>query len=224
MGREACLGYWVVSIMNKNEKKIDVKGPVGNLEAIVSIPAESQKPLVFIMCHPNSQQGGSMNNKVVTTLCKVANQIGAIAIRFNFRSVGESAGEFGNGAGEQEDLHAIIAWAKANYPENRLALGGFSFGSYVATAVASQVKPEFLVTVAPPVSHYDFMKIQPREFPWVLLQGDQDDVVEMKDVLQWYERIEHKPELLIFEGAGHFFHGRLIELRDRVQEVLQSFF
>lgn len=198
-------------------------GPDGRLEAVVELPKASILPITAIICHPHPLQHGTMNNKVVTTLARALRQLGLTTIRFNFRGVGQSEGRYADAIGETDDLLAIIAWLNKVRPQNKLWLAGFSFGSYVAYRAASQIASVAqLISVAPPVHHFDFASLPQPECPWLVLQGDKDEVVPPALVFEWVDSLIVKPELLVFKDVGHFFHGRLIELRERVEAALQS--
>ncbi len=175
---------------------------------------------VALLCHPHPLHGGTMDNKVVRTLARSFLSLRCVAVRFNFRGVGESAGSYGDGVGETEDALAVAAWARLQWPELRLYLGGFSFGALVALKVAPQLVTAGLVTVAPPVASIAGRIDQPR-CPWLIVQGDTDDVVDADAVVEWLNSLEPGPNLRIMSGAEHFFHGRLIELRNMVIEFFQ---
>ena len=190
-------------------------GPAGILEGLVDSP-ETAPRAVAVVCHPNPVQGGSMQNKVAYILARAFNDMGAASLRFNFRGVGRSAGTFDNGVGEIDDALAAIDWFMAQHPGLPLWLGGFSFGGYVALRAQSQRPVERLVTVAPAVQRFAATPIVPPVCPWLLVQGDADDVVPPGEVLGWAQGLARQPQLAVLPGAGHFFHGRLNELREAV--------
>ena len=192
-----------------------ISGPVGQLE-LQTTPDQGAE-CVAVICHPNPTQQGTMNNKVVTTLAKAFQQQGCATVRFNFRGVGASDGAFAHTVGEQEDLKAVLAWVEQVLPASRVVLAGFSFGSYIAAAVAAQWSSDKLmqlVSIAPPVNMYDFDCLSKLACPWLVVQGDQDEIVPADKVVAWANR--HTVSLEIMAGAGHFFHGRLIELRELI--------
>ena len=160
-----------------------------------------------------------MDNKVVHTLARGFLAAGVIAVRFNFRGVGDSEGTYGDGEGEQGDALAVAAWMRDRWPELPLYLGGFSFGAMVALTAAARLAPDVLVTVAPPVHRIDALAEQP-SCPWLVIQGDEDEIVDVEDVIAWLNALEPGPELRLMSGVNHFFHGRLTELRDNVTEFL----
>lgn len=198
-----------------------IKGSAGKLEVLTETPKKSEKMGIGIVCHPNPLQEGNMTNKVVYTLAKAYERSGLATVRFNYRGVGQSEGEFGETLGEIEDLFAIINWVKAVEPHLPLWLAGFSFGAYIAAQGAKRHRVEHLISVAPAVHLHPYDEVEDLTCPWLIVQGDQDDVVSPEAVSAFYNRVKSKPdariELVTLKGVGHFFHGRLIELRDVVE-------
>lgn len=191
------------------------QGPAGTLEGILDWPAAAPTAVAAV-CHPNPVQGGTMQNKVTYILARAYNDMGALSLRFNFRGVGKSSGSFDNGVGETEDALAAIDWLTAQHPGLPLWLGGFSFGAYVALRAQSRRPVRRLVTVAPAVERFNVTAVATPSMPWLLVQGDADDVVPPQAVLDWAAALTPPPRLAVLKGAGHFFHGRLNELRDAV--------
>lgn len=199
----------------RHNEPCDFPGPAGRIEGLLDDP-DVPPVAVAVVCHPNPVQGGAMQNKVAYMLARAFNDMGAVSLRFNFRGVGASAGTFDDGAGETLDALAAMDWLSARHPGLPLWLGGFSFGAYVALRAQSQRPVERLVTVAPAVQRFDASPIVPPVCPWLLLQGDADDVVEAEGVIAWAKAQPKPPQLAVLPGAGHFFHGRLNELREAV--------
>lgn len=192
-----------------------VAGPAGDLEVVVETP---EAPVgLAVICHPHPLHQGTMNNKVVHTLARAWISLDCVAVRFNFRGVGKSAGKYDEGQGETLDAMAVIQWARAQQPDGPLFLSGFSFGAMIAYAAAQQTGPAALVTVAPAVDRISAAGDVPR-CPWLIVHGDQDELVPIESVLAWREVLDPPPRLAVLEGAEHFFHGRLIELRNLVAE------
>lgn len=196
-------------------------GPTGMLEALAGCPApEQQRGVVGIVCHPHPLYGGTLNNKVVHTVARTFTDLGARALRFNFRGVGKSEGEYDHGNGETDDLLAVLDWVRLRRPDDEVWLAGFSFGAYVALRAAGQVPVQRLITIAPAVHLYDFAALPPPNCPWILVQGSADEVVPAAEVLAWRERLAPRPQLIYMEQAGHFFHQRLNDLRDELTAAL----
>lgn len=198
-----------------------IPGPAGRLEALVEEPTQERTPAgVAVLCHPHPLYGGTLQNKVVHTLARTCNTLGLVAVRFNFRGVGASAGDYADAIGETEDLHAVLAWVRERWPGQPLWLGGFSFGAYVALRAAEHWPLQRLITVAPAVNLFATAPLAPVRTDWLLAQGDADEIVPHGQVLDWISGLEQAPKLLVLPGAGHFFHGRLNELRERLLDLL----
>jgi alpha/beta superfamily hydrolase len=202
---------------------LSVAGPAGPLEARLEFPDVVAEPRVLgVACHPHPLFGGTMDNKVTHVIARSMTECGAPAFRFNFRGVGTSAGKFDNGRGEVEDLAAVVAEGRRRFPSAALWLGGFSFGAFVALKGAAVLAPAKLVAVAPPVARFELGEVAHPECDWMLAQGDADDVVPPDAVLAWAADQPRKPRLHVLAGAGHFFHGKLHELKPLVVDFLKS--
>jgi alpha/beta superfamily hydrolase len=194
------------------QKKIFITGPAGNLEGIAHLPDDAPRAIAVI-AHPLPTMGGTMDNKVVTTLVKTFVELGFVALRFNFRGVGASEGTFDAGDGEVEDVLAVVRPARQEYGDLPLILSGFSFGGYVQARAAQQLHPQHLVLIAPAVGRFVMPKVPANT---LVVHGDMDEVVELQEVLQW-ARAQNLP-IIVLAGAGHFFHGKLIRLKEIVLE------
>ena len=191
-----------------------LRGPAGQLECVADVPeAEEERPATIVICHPHSLHGGTMHNKVVTIMERSMREVGLRTVRFNFRGVGESEGEHDEGYGETDDLFAVTEFVRHTRPNDQLWLGGFSFGSYIATRAAQHLQLGQLICIAPPVDRYDFSELQHPGCPWLVVQGDEDEVVNIEDVLNWEQTVDPRPDVIVMEQAGHFFHRRLMDLR-----------
>ena len=195
----------------------EIVGPVGVLEAAID-SSGGQAVATAVVCHPHPLQQGAMTNKVVTTVARAFARLGADAVRFNFRGVGRSAGSYADGTGERDDALAVVAWCRERWPGRPLYLGGFSFGGAVAAQIAARVAPTGLVTVAPPVDRLRESFVAPR-CPWLLVQGEADDVVPPGPVLEWSRSLASPPKVVLLPGVGHFFHGSLAALTQAVTET-----
>ena len=200
---------------------VSIPGPSGVLEGKVDCASSGQPKGSAVICHPHPLYGGTMQNKVVHTLAKSLAANDQTAVRFNFRGVGISDGSYDEGIGEADDTLAVVDWVKEQQPGLPVVLAGFSFGSFVALRAAAKIQPVALITVAPPVRMFDFDHLQSNTCPWLLIQGDEDEVVEIDSVVNWVRTLEKPPQLEIIEGSSHFFHGKLIELRSVCDEFLQ---
>jgi uncharacterized protein len=198
-------------------------GPAGLLELAVDLPEASlARRGLAIICHPNPPDGGTLHNKVVTMCARALNEQGIVAVRFNFRGVGQSEGDFDNGRGEVLDLIAVAEWAHQANRDAALWLAGFSFGSWVALLAARQLPVQQMISIAPPVGLRDFSGVLPPACPWLLIQGEADEVVSASEVLAWAEAQKPMPQIVRMPDTGHFFHRRLIDLRGAIKNGVRK--
>ncbi len=198
-------------------------GPAGTLEVATAVPEPGQaRTGTAVICHPNPQQGGTMRNKVVTMLERAFRESGLATVRFNFRGIGASTGAFDHGDGESGDLVAVTQWVRQVRSGNALWLGGFSFGSYIALRSARSLGADALVTVAPPFGRYEFGELAMPSCPWLVVQGEDDEVVDPQGVFGWIETLDPKPVLVRMPETGHFFHRRLMDLRGAVKNGIRA--
>lgn len=201
----------------------DIVGPCGNIEAKgIAASANGQYSgthSVVIICHPHPLHGGTMNNKVVTTLARGYRDLGIGVVCFNFRGVGKSAGVFDHAAGEVDDLMSVIAWVKNKIPNARLLLAGFSFGSSIAAQGSYRINNiHHLLLIAPPVARYKFDENGQFSMPVGIIQGVEDEQVLEADVSTWKQTLNGSVIYYKLAGAGHFFHGVLPTLKSSTEE------
>lgn len=192
-------------------KTISIPGSAGELEVVIHTP-DTPPRAIAVVAHPLPTMGGTMENKIVTTLAKSFAGLGFVALRFNFRGVGASSGEFDNGNGEVEDAIAVARYALREYGELPLILSGFSFGGYIQARVAQQLPSHQLVLVAPAVTR-SVMPHVPHNT--LLVHGELDEIISLQNVLEWAR--PQNLAILVVPGAGHFFHGRLDQLKEIVR-------
>ncbi len=193
-------------------QKFSTHGTAGHLEGVVHMPSEAARAIA-VVAHPLPTMGGTMENKVAVTLAKTFAEMGCIALRFNFRGVGASEGEFTGGDGEEQDMIDVVRYAQEQFGEELpLLLAGFSFGGYVAARAAQTLRPQHLILAAPAVGRFAMPAVAPDT---LVIHGEHDDVVPLADALDW-ARPQHLP-IVVLPQAEHFFHGRLTQLRDIVK-------
>lgn len=202
-----------------SEPTMFIDGPVGPLEAMLEMVSEAR---LAVICHPHPLYQGTMHNKVVTTLAKAYAQCGYSTLRFNYRGVGKSAGQYGDMTGEISDAMAVQAFVQQKFPAAQLSLAGFSFGGYVAASVAGKVACQNLVTVAPAVNHYDYEQLDAVSCPWLLVAAEADELVPVSDIRAWLAETKQQPQYLELGQASHFFHGQLIQLREALVAWLRA--
>ena len=197
-------------------EKLFIAGPTGPLEAIIETPLNASSTDVAVICHPHPLHGGTMTNKVVHMLAKSCNELGLASVRFNYRGVGASEGTYAEGDGETDDAVAVLDWAAQRWPASKFWLAGFSFGGAVAIRAAVRRDVQRLITVAPSVDRVRVDIDRLPTCPWLLIQGDRDELVDSAHIQQWVNSLAKPPELVILQGAEHFFHGRMNDLRQTV--------
>ena len=202
---------------------LSLPGGAGAIEAVVSTPdAKCARQGTAIVCHPNPVQGGTMHNKVVTMIERSLRELGLATVIFNFRGVGASQGTYDEGRGESEDVLTIAEWIQRVRPNDALWLAGFSFGSYVAARAAPQLPVRQMISVAPPVSRWDFTSLASPLCPWLVIQGEADEVVDPEAVYAWVAAQPEPPTLVRMPDTGHFFHRRLMDLRGAIKNGVRT--
>ena len=180
-----------------------VAGAAGKIEVAINDPGDGRRGIALI-AHPHPLQGGTKDNKVVTTLARTLYALGYVALRPNFRGVGGTEGTHDEGRGEAADLITVAHYARQRYGEMPLICAGFSFGSFVQTQAVKRIVPEQLVLVAPAVNRFNTESVPAGT---LVIHGEVDDVVPLAVVLDW-ARPQNLP-IVVIPGGEHFFHGRL---------------
>jgi alpha/beta superfamily hydrolase len=188
-----------------------IAGAAGAIEVAAHI-SESRAPgAVAVIAHPHPLFGGTMDNKVATTLARALFDAGAATYRFNFRGVGKTEGVHDDGRGETADLLSVAAHAGANHPGLPLWLSGFSFGAAVTLAASEQLHCEEMILVAPGFSRMLHWKnvahggVAPEST--LLIHGEKDDTVPLAESLNWAR--PRDISVMVVPDADHFFHQRL---------------
>ena len=201
-------------------EEVFVEGPAGRLEALVERPAGVEPAGIAVVCHPHPVHGGTMQNKVTHMLARAFLAQGFAALRFNFRGVGKSDGQFDEGAGELEDALAMTRLARERFPGLPLWIAGFSFGAAIAIQAAAKASADGLVSVAPAISRVAAHVGEQPTCPWLVVQGEVDELVDPAETVAWLDGLDPGPELELFPGTGHFFHGKLVRLREAVEAFI----
>lgn len=201
--------------MLKANTLLNIAGPVGILETIY-LPAQGEECGVAVINHPNPLHGGTFTNKVIQTAAKALAQLGFHCYLPNLRGVGKSGGEHDYGRGETEDCISVIDFARAQHPHlPKLAIAGFSFGGYVSLWASQLRQPDLLLLMGPAVNHYERKEPQsPCPANTLLIHGESDEVVALQKAFDW-SAAQDIP-VLVLPQASHFFHGKLIPLRDTI--------
>ena len=207
------------------ETPVFIDGPAGQLEALY-LDIEEAKGIALI-CHPNPVQGGTMLNKVISTLQRTARDAGFVTLRFNYRGVGASAGSSDMGEGEVDDAEAAAAWLRNKHPELPMTLLGFSFGGFVAATLGGRLEVHgetlsHVFMVAPAVMRIASVDALPQKGTLTLIQPETDEVVDPQIVYAWSDTLQRPHELLKVAECGHFFHGKLTDLKDLILPRLSN--
>jgi uncharacterized protein len=195
----------------------EIRGPAGPLEALLRSPAVPAGSA--LVAHPHPRLGGTMRTKVVYRTARLLSErFSLAALRFNFRGVGASAGEYDGGAGETEDVVAAAAWLRALQPDGPFVLAGFSFGSLRALDAAARLAPQVLLLIGIPLVDGEPRDAVPPRTPVVWIQGEMDQYSpatrarEIAAARDW--------TFLVVPGADHFFSGRLSEFESAAGDAL----
>jgi len=206
-----------------SSEQLVLPGPSGRLEAILEEPGDSGVRGAAVVLHPHPQHGGTMHNKVAHTLARSFVRSGFAVLRFNFRGTEGSEGAYDEGVGELDDARAALAWMSTRYPGAPPWLAGFSFGAAIAVRAALVTDVAGLVSVAPAIYRFANKLDGQPDCPWLIIQGDEDELVGVDETVEWVNSLAPGPELLVLEGAEHFFHGRLNDLREAVTGFVRPY-
>jgi alpha/beta superfamily hydrolase len=205
--------------------EIIINGPEGRIEARYQHGKQPNAPIA-LMLHPNPVHGGTMNNKVVYALFKTFQDRGFSTLRFNFRGVGRSQGKFDRGEGELSDAATALDWLQTYNPNASACwIAGFSFGAWIGMQLLMR-RPEIsgFISVSPPANMYDFSFLAPCPSSGLVLQGDGDEVVPQEAVNKLVQKLSHQRDIAIdyriIQGANHFFHDRIDEMTEEVNDYL----
>lgn len=193
-------------------KETGVSFPSGGLvlEGILAIPEGAGSLPAVIVCHPHPLYGGSMDNNVVCNLSKTLTQASLASFKFNFRGVGGSQGEFGQGIGEREDVEAAISFISMvkGVDSKRIGLAGYSAGAGFALPVGfNDARIRALAAVSPPLPMFDFDFLKSCPKPKLLISGSRDDLIPTDQFLEFCQNLPEPKECESIEGADHFWWG-----------------
>ena len=181
--------------------------------------AQGDRQIGVVVSHPHPRYGGDMHNNVVTAVCRTYQKIGATTLRFNFRGVGGSQGNYGDGIGEQEDIRAAVAFLTDN-GIRRIDLAGYSFGAWVnALAVKDGLKVDNMIMVSPPVAFIDFNSLATLGNLKLIITGNRDDIAPADMVEKLYPAWNPQASFEVIDGADHFYGG----YQDKLEAVLANY-
>jgi alpha/beta superfamily hydrolase len=197
-------------------------GPAGRLEALVEEPEDGAAHSAVLVCHPHPLYGGTMHNKVVFRIARGLRRAGLVVLRFNFRGVGRSQGEYAQIAGEIEDARAALGWLRQRYQGLPFALAGFSFGAQVITRLGCALEgARFLMAVGHPTERgNDYLEDCP--VPKIFVQSTHDEFGPRPQLETLYAKLVQPKQLIWVEAADHFFAGGLDELEQAVKSSVEA--
>lgn len=200
-------------------------GPAGRIEGRFTHGPDKSSPIVLVL-HPNPKHGGTMNNKVVHTLYRCFSEHEFSVLRFNFRGVGKSEGEYDHGEGELSDAAGALDWLQSTFPQARsFWVAGFSFGAWIAMQLLMR-RPELegFVAVSPPANMYDFNFLAPCPVSGQIIQGTQDSIVTHQSVETLVNKLRNQRGIAIdyqtINEADHFFTNKLDQVGNHVLNYL----
>lgn len=217
-------------VFSDKKSRFFVDGFEGNLELETeSAKLNTKDKIVGIICHQHPlHENSNMNNKVIFTIARAMQNVGVATVKFNYRGVGLSDGKYGNKLGEIEDLNSVYTWVKSVLPDHKIWLAGFSFGTSIVSQAAINIKPDLITLIAPPVSNLEYPEFNSAEVVEhsvnrIIVYADNDEVAASDILPNWSEKLIVQTKLINISGAGHFFHGRLPELREALENSMLGF-
>jgi len=202
-------------------------GPAGRLEGRLQPSPRKRAPLAIVL-HPHPHFGGTMNNQIIYNLFYMFKERGFTVLRFNFRGVGRSQGEFDHGAGELADAASALDWLQSIHPEARGCwIAGFSFGAWIGMQLLMR-RPEVegFISVAPPANLHDFSFLAPCPSSGLIVHGDRDRVAIPKDTQALVDKLKTQKHITIdheiIPGANHFFEGQIDTLTEVCTDYLDK--
>ena len=196
-----------------------LRGPAGRLEALLEEPENEAPRVTVVLCHPHPQFGGTMHNKVVYRMARGLRAAGAVVLRFNFRGVGGSHGEYGGMAGEMEDARAALGWLRQRYPDLSFALAGFSFGARVITELGcATAGAQFLLAAgfSTRLGSTAYLKTCPASK--IFIQSTHDQYSPRGEFERAYEEFAEPKRVVWIEAVDHFFAGALEQVEEAARQ------
>lgn len=207
--------------------EVIINGPEGRIEGRYT-PGKTEDAPIALFLHPHPVHGGTMNNKVVYAMFHHFAQRGFATLRFNFRGVGRSQGEYDKGEGELSDAASVLDWLQSQNPNAKQCwVAGFSFGAWIGMQLLMR-RPEItgFISVAPPANLYDFSFLAPCPSSGLMLQGDADEIVPADSVEKLAEKLNLQQGIHVDyhleSGADHFFTDMLEPMTDRISAYLDA--
>ena len=204
--------------MARRIETLSLDGPAGKLEALLEEPDDREPVEAVLVCHPHPQHGGTMHNKVVYRIARGLRHGGSVVLRFNYRGVNLSQGEYDNGIGETEDARAALAFLRTRYPALPYSLAGFSFGSRIALQLGCELgDPARLIMAGFPTRYHEVPGLGQCPIPRVFIHSTHDEFGTVPDLERFLQTLPDPKRLVLVEAADHFFGGALDQFEAAVK-------
>jgi uncharacterized protein len=195
-------------------------GSAGRLEALLEEPEDGAPKEAALVCHPHPQHGGTMHNKVVYRIARGLRSTGAVVLRFNYRGVNRSEGQYAHGEGELEDARAALGYLRGRFPDLPFTLAGFSFGSRIALRLGCQEAPaRRVIAVGFPTAYKNNSYLEACTVPKIFIQSSRDQYGPLAELEPLVAALPEPRKLIVVEAGDHFFAGALEELEREVSRL-----
>jgi alpha/beta superfamily hydrolase len=206
--------------MPRRIESLFLEGPAGRLEALLEEPEDGAPAEAALVCHPHPQHGGTMHNKVVYRIARGLRGTGAVVLRFNYRGVNLSEGQYAHGEGELDDARAALGYLRARYPGLPFTLAGFSFGSRIALRLGCEERAaRRVIAVGFPTTYKDRGFLAGCAAPRIFIQSSQDQYGPLAELEALVASLPEPKKLIIVEAGDHFFAGALDQLEREVSRL-----
>jgi alpha/beta superfamily hydrolase len=206
--------------MPRRIESVMLAGPAGKLEGLLEEPEDREPVEAFVVCHPHPLHGGTMHNKVVYRIARGLRRAGGVVLRFNYRGVNRSDGQYDNGVGEAEDARAALVYLRSRYPDLPLSLAGFSFGARIVLKIGCENGAAArIVAVGVPAAQKEAADLGDCEVPRVFIQSTNDQFGPRAAMESYFERLRGSKQLIWVEATDHFFTDALDQFEEAVYRV-----
>ena len=206
--------------MPRKIESLFLEGLAGRLETLLEEPEDGTPLEAALVCHPHPQHGGTMHNKVVYRIARGLRSTGAVVLRFNYRGVNLSEGEYAHGEGELEDARVALAYLRGRYPNLPFTLAGFSFGSRIALRLGCEgAGARRVIAVGFPTTYKDRSFLENCTVPRTFIQSTRDQYGPISELEPLVAGLPEPKKLVLVEASDHFFAGALDVLEREVASL-----
>ena len=206
--------------MSRRIESLFIDGPAGRLEALLEEPEDREPAFAALVCHPHPQHGGTMHNKVVYRIARALRRAGGVVLRFNYRGVNLSQGEYGHGIGELEDARAALVLLRSRYPQLPFTLAGFSFGSRIILRLGCQTPgASRLIAAGFPANLSDSQSLGHCAVPKAFIVSKNDQFCAVSAMETYFAGLPEPKELIWIKAVDHFFSDALDQLEGAVNQT-----